>query len=162
MHSDPNIQVLREIDQETANYLRIKLFGDKPEKIEKWHKLLKDPVFKPKYQMTLDEQRDLAYARIKRVCDEKIVSIFDFETDPHNIFTAHEMLGGVDGSLATKFTVQFNLFGGTLTGLYSQRHLPFMKQVDSLTNMGCFCFTELGYGNNAPEMETTAHYDHSK
>lgn len=112
--------------------------------------------------MTLDEQRDIAYARIKRVCDEKIVSIFDFETDPHNIFTAHEMLGGVDGSLATKFTVQFNLFGGTLTGLYSQRHLPFMKQVDSLTNMGCFCFTELGYGNNAPEMETTAHYDHSK
>ena len=28
--------------------------------------------------------------------------------------------------------------------------------------MGCFCFTELGYGNNAPEMETTSHYDHSK
>ena len=25
--------------------------------------------------------------------------------------------------------------------------------------MGCFCFTELGYGNNAPKMETTAHYD---
>lgn len=25
--------------------------------------------------------------------------------------------------------------------------------------MGCFCFTELGYGNNAPKMETTAVYD---
>lgn len=25
--------------------------------------------------------------------------------------------------------------------------------------MGCFCFTELGFGNNAPEMETTAIYD---
>jgi acyl-CoA oxidase len=47
----------------------------------------------------------LAYARIKRVCDEKIVSIFDFENDPKNIFTAHEMLGGIDGSLTTKFTV---------------------------------------------------------
>jgi acyl-CoA oxidase len=105
--------------------------------------------------------RDQAYNRIKRVCDEKLVSIFDFETDPHNIFTAHEMLAQVDGSLSTKFTVQFNLFGGTLTGLYSERHLPIMRQVDSLKNMGCFCFTELGYGNNAPEMETTAHYDHS-
>jgi acyl-CoA oxidase len=25
--------------------------------------------------------------------------------------------------------------------------------------VGCFCFTELGYGNNAPKMETTATYD---
>jgi len=28
--------------------------------------------------------------------------------------------------------------------------------------MGCFCFTELGYGNNAPKMETTAIYDKEK
>ena len=25
--------------------------------------------------------------------------------------------------------------------------------------MGCFCLTELGYGNNAVKMETTATYD---
>ena len=43
--------------------------------------------------------------------------------------------------------------------LHTERHLPFMRDVDSLKNMGCFCFTELGYGNNAPKMETTAHYD---
>lgn len=43
--------------------------------------------------------------------------------------------------------------------LHTDRHLPFMKNVDSLKNMGCFCFTELGYGNNAPRMETTAIYD---
>lgn len=36
-----------------------------------------------------------------------------------------------------------------------------MREVDSLKNMGCFCFTELGYGNNAPKMETTATYDKS-
>lgn len=87
------------------------------------------------------------------------MSIFDFKNDPKNIFTAHEMLGAVNGSLATKFTVQFNLFGGTLMAMATERHLPFMKEVDSLKNMGCFCFTELGYGNNAPQMETTAHYD---
>ena len=69
------------------------------------------------------------------------------------------MLGMVDGSLATKFTVQFNLSGGTLMALHTERHLPFMRKVDSLEKMGCFCFTELGYGNNAPKMETTAIYD---
>jgi acyl-CoA oxidase len=108
--------------------------------------------------MTLPEQRDYAYKLIKRVADEKIVSIFDFKNDPKNIFTAHEFLG-FNGSLATKFTVQFNLFGGTLMALHTERHLPFMKEVDSLKHMGCFCFTELGYGNNAPKMETTATYE---
>jgi len=72
------------------------------------------------------------------------------------------MLGMINGSLATKFTVQFNLFGGSLMALHTDRHLPFMKSVDSLNSMGCFCFTELGYGNNAPKMETTATYDAEK
>ena len=64
-----------------------------------------------------------------------------------------------NGSLATKFTVYFNLFGGTLMALHTDRHMSILKDVDSLKNMGCFCFTELGYGNNAPKMETTAHYE---
>ena len=69
------------------------------------------------------------------------------------------MLGTINGDLSTKFTVQFNLFGGSLMALHTERHLPFMRDVSSLKNMGCFCFTELGYGNNAPQMETTATYD---
>ena len=31
--------------------------------------------------------------------------------------------------------------------------------IDSLDDIGCFGLTELGYGNNAVEMETTATYD---
>ena len=37
--------------------------------------------------------RESAYAQIKAVADAGIVSIFDFQNDPKNIFTAHEMLG---------------------------------------------------------------------
>jgi acyl-CoA oxidase len=43
--------------------------------------------------------------------------------------------------------------------LATEQHKEFMKKVDSLEVMGCFCFTELGYGNNAPKMETTATFD---
>jgi len=43
--------------------------------------------------------------------------------------------------------------------LGTAKHIPFIKTLDSLENMGCFCFTELGYGNNAPKMETTATFD---
>ena len=31
--------------------------------------------------------------------------------------------------------------------------------IDTLDDIGCFALTELGYGNNAVEMETTAIYD---
>merc|ERR1711997_349363 len=34
-----------------------------------------------------------------------------------------------------------------------------LKGIDSLEEVGCFGLTELGYGNNAVEMETTATYD---
>jgi acyl-CoA oxidase len=33
------------------------------------------------------------------------------------------------------------------------------KGVDSLSTIGCFALTELGFGNNAVEMETTATWD---
>jgi acyl-CoA oxidase len=68
----------------------------------------------------------------------------------------------IDGSLATKFTVQFNLFGGTLIGLGTERHEKYLDGVDSLQTTGCFCLTELGYGNNAVEMETTAVWDETE
>ena len=89
--------------------------------------LLSDPVFDYKFDMPLSEMRERAMAQIQKVSDAELVSIFDFQNDPKNIFTAHEMLGLVNGNLATKFTVQFNLFGGSLMALHTARHLPFMK-----------------------------------
>ena len=81
------------------------IFNDAPEKRQKWLTMLDDPVFDNKFDMPLSEMRDRAYAQIKKVTDSKLVSIFDFERDPKNIFTAHEMLGMINGDLATKFTV---------------------------------------------------------
>lgn len=52
--------------------------------------------------------------------------------------------------------MQFNLFGGTLIGFGTERHEKYIKGVDNLSITGCFCLTELGYGNNAIEMETVA------
>lgn len=66
----------------------------------------------------------------------------------------------MDGSQATKMTVQFNLFGGTVLNLGTEKHhKEFLDGIDSLKKIGCFGLTELGYGNNAVQMETTAVYD---
>lgn len=87
------------------------------------------------------------------------VNVFDFETNPLNIFASHEVGGLIDGSMATKMTVQFNLFGGTVLKLGTERHRELLKKVNDFSAVGCFALTELGYGNNAVEMETTATWD---
>jgi acyl-CoA oxidase len=73
--------------------------------------LLKDPVWTPEFNVPLSAMRDKAYKTLKKVANSGIVSVRNFFDDPTNIFTAHEMLGTVDGSTATKFTVHYNLFG---------------------------------------------------
>jgi acyl-CoA oxidase len=62
--------------------------------------------------------------------------------------------------MATKATVQFNLFGGTVYRLGTEKHHKLLLNgIDRFTDIGCFGLTELGYGNNAVEMETTATWD---
>jgi acyl-CoA oxidase len=64
------------------------------------------------------------------------------------------------------------LFGGTVLKLGTARHhgtellggnsgngRSFLDQIDTVDQIGCFGLTELGYGNNAVEMETTATFD---
>jgi hypothetical protein len=44
--------------------------------------------------------------------------------------------------MATKMTVQFNLFGGTVLRLGTDRHHgQLLDGIDSLTDIGCFALT---------------------
>jgi acyl-CoA oxidase len=122
--------------------------------------LFKDPLFTPRYNISLNEERDLALKRLQKICDHQLISVMDFKNNPHRIFSVHEAVGMMDGSAATKMTVQFNLFGGTVLKLGTQKHHDLLlKDIDSLDAVGCFGLTELGCGNNAVEMQTTASYD---
>lgn len=110
--------------------------------------------------------RELAYQQLSKVAKSGIVSVQNFFNDPTNIFTAHEMIGNIAPATATKFTVHYNLFGnyisykgGSIVALHTERHKYIFDQIDNLNVTGCFCLTELGYGNNAVQMETTATYD---
>lgn len=79
---------------------------------------------------------------------------------PMRIFAAHECAALADVSMATKMTVQYNLFGGTILKLGTKKHHDLLLDgIDSLEHVGCFGLTEAGYGNNAVCMETTATFD---
>lgn len=74
--------------------------------------LSKDKFFVPRYNIPLEEERELALQRLKQLCDNKFISVHFFSTNPAAVFAAHENASIVDGAMATKMTVQFNLFGG--------------------------------------------------
>jgi len=131
---------------------------DNIEMRDEFRKFLALDLFKPRYNLTLDEERELALKRLQAICDSKFISVLDFVNNPLKIFAAHE-LAVIDPSMGTKMTVQFNLFGGTVLKLGTERHHYLLDGIDKLTEVGCFGLTELGYGNNAVEMETTATYD---
>merc|ERR1719471_2824660 len=125
-----------------------------------FRKFISEPVMVPRYNISLEEERDLALRRLQRICDNKFISVLDFWNDPLRIFAAHELAAIIDPAMTTKMTVQFNLFGGTVLKLGTERHhKTLLEGIDNLNDVGCFGLTELGYGNNAVEMETTATYD---
>ncbi|KAJ1675669.1 hypothetical protein EV182_000819 [Spiromyces aspiralis] len=116
-------------------------------------------LFAPQYDILLEKERELAFRRLKAIGENGFISVFDFERNPLNIFAVHEIVGMMDGGTATKLTVNYNLFGGTVLKLGTERHRHLIPRVDTLDSTGCFALTELGYGNNAIEMETTATWD---
>ena len=96
---------------------------DNHEKRVKFRKILtEDPLMTPKYNISIDEERDLALKRLKKLCDQGFISVLDFKNNPLWIFAAHELAATVDAAMATKMTVQFNLFGGTVLKLGTERH----------------------------------------
>lgn len=128
---------------------------------------LNSDLFAPRHGLSLTEERDLALARLRALCPPgvaggKFLSIRDFLTNPRRIFAAHELIGLADGSLATKLTVQFNLAGGTVLKLGTERHHGMLDEMDGAQIIGSFALTELAYGNNAIKMVTTAVYDVGK
>ena len=97
--------------------------------------------------LTRFQERDVALERLKRICDAGFISVLDFWNNPLRIFAAHELAAIIDPAMTTKMTVQFNLFGGTILKLGTERHhKKLLKGIDTLDDVGCFGLTELGYG----------------
>jgi hypothetical protein len=91
----PNLQTLNnsnkksEFSRQIANVLSPNM--NTREKLTKLFESEKE-LFWPIFDLSLKGQKEMSQERLKRVLKEKLVSVFDFESDPNNIFTYHEMV----------------------------------------------------------------------
>ena len=46
---------------------------------------------KPRYNISLAEERQLALDRLQRICDNDFISVLDFRDNPLRIFACHEL-----------------------------------------------------------------------
>ena len=75
---------------------------------------------RPRYNISLEEERDVALKRMKSICDAGFISVLDFRNNPLRIFAAHELAAIIDPAMTTKMTVQVRRLPSTrlfMTGL---------------------------------------------
>ena len=100
-----------------------------------------------------------SYQRLRRL-NELLDSVEGLVGDAEGLAALHEWLCPVEGGLATVAGIHYNLFLGSLFDhdADERRDLtPFLE----MRNTGIFLCTEVGHGNDAARLETTATYEPS-
>lgn len=121
--------------------------------------LLREDLFVPRYNISLEEDRLLTRQRLLRIASQQFLSPSDYQDDPCKIFVVHQCLTLVDSSLVSAFTIQFNLFVGSLINLSTEKHFALIPDVLSMKIVGTFALTEIDVGSNTLHLKTTSTYD---
>eukprot|EP00744_Colponema_vietnamica_P001160 GILI01001952.1.p2 GENE.GILI01001952.1~~GILI01001952.1.p2 ORF type:complete len:666 (-),score=236.66 GILI01001952.1:73-2070(-) len=135
--------------------------------------ILKEDLYKPRFDIPMDEQRELNLKRLLRLTrpDTDIVNGLYGDKNqttglrkinPSVLIATQETLSMCDFGLSVKYGVQFGLFGCSILNLGTERHHhKYLNHVQSLELPGCYALTELTHGSNARAIETEAIYDHA-
>ena len=76
-----------------------------------------------------------------------LLSFTDMRDAPEKFFLAHRLLATVGlGGFGVRFTVQFNLFAGSIVGLGGPEQVEGLKAMQASGSLGCFLLTEMQAG----------------
>ncbi|MDQ1683753.1 MAG: acyl-CoA oxidase [Frankiaceae bacterium] len=127
--------------------------------------VLRDPLFAPVYDISVDEHRARVLEQARRIATTRGPRLlFSKDVGGEQEFgaaiTAFETQALGDLSLLVKTGVQWGLFGGAIQHLgTSEHHQRYLPDVISLDLPGCFAMTETGHGSDVQSIRTTATYD---
>ena len=112
--------------------------------------------------------RDVTYSQsadfLRGLVKNASLRFTDIRDDPKRFFLAHRLLARHapehGPGFWIRFTVQFNLFAGTVVALGGPKHLERLATIQSDGELGCFCLTEKLAGvNSGLVVNTEATYD---
>ena len=82
-------------------------------------------------------------AALRRLVRSGVLKFTDMADDPDKFFLAHRLLSTVGlGGFGIRFTVQFNLFAGSIVGLAGPDQRAMLDEFQRAGDLGCFLLTE--------------------
>lgn len=102
-------------------------------------------------------------AVLRNVVRSGLLKFTDMRDAPEKFFMAHRLLATIGlGGFGIRFTVQFNLFAGSILGLAGEDQLAILDEIQQKGKLGCFLLTEMQAGVlSGLIVETTATWDPS-
>mmetsp|Transcript_49342 Transcript_49342/g.110638 ORF Transcript_49342/g.110638 Transcript_49342/m.110638 type:complete len:508 (-) Transcript_49342:95-1618(-) len=94
---------------------------------------------------------------LRQLIRSKALLFTHMRTDPARFFEAHKILADrMLGGFGVRFTVQFNLFAGSIIAMGSPAHVKQLEEMQDAGALGCFALTEVAAGvNSGLVVETT-------
>ncbi|MFF4755507.1 acyl-CoA dehydrogenase family protein [Streptomyces sp. NPDC002514] len=121
-----------------------------------------DGLFSRREGLTMTEQGRLAYERT-RLIHEHAGAAEGIIADPRRLFAVSEWPALMDTTALPLLTVHYNLCLATILQHGQDRDdlNDYIKELSTMSTVGMFMVTELGWGNNAAALQTQAVYDHA-
>lgn len=144
---------------------------------QEWAASAASPPFDPSDEATvqawterfLDAVRDVPAATdparsaavLRELVKSNLLSFTDMRDAPEKFFLAHRLLATVGlGGFGVRFTVQFNLFAGSIVGLGGPEQVASLRDIQAAGQLGCFLLTEAQAGVlSGLIVETTCEWD---
>ena len=100
-------------------------------------------------------------ALLRRLVKSDLLRFTDMRDDPAKFFLAHRLLSSVGlNGFGVRFTVQFNLFAGSIVGLGGPAQMELLDHYQQDGTLGCFLLTEVQAGVlSGLIVETTADWN---
>ncbi|MDQ1005908.1 acyl-CoA oxidase [Streptomyces sp. V4I23] len=122
--------------------------------------LVADPIFERARDLSPTQAARLAYERLK-FAGPKLPPAQKLLADPQQLFAVAEWLSLVDPTCAALASIHYSLCLGTLLQFGADRPelQGYVDELTSMTSIGLFIGTEVGYGSNLAALKTEAHFD---